>query len=167
YEEYFPYGSTSYQAVRSSTETPKRYRYTNKERDSETSLYYHGARYYICWLGRWTATDPAGAVDGTNLYTYVHNNPLRLVDPTGHEGDEGPLGSKIHKQFLDRISRELTALGLPSVYEAGVPEGAKDVESDESGHADLAVLAGTKLHLYELKPDNPAKYKKYISEGEQ
>ena len=33
YEEYFPYGSTSYQAVRSQTETPKRYRYTGKERD--------------------------------------------------------------------------------------------------------------------------------------
>ena len=32
YEEYTPYGSTSYQAVRSQTETPKRYRYTGKER---------------------------------------------------------------------------------------------------------------------------------------
>src|SRR5713226_8857255 len=32
YEEYTPYGSTSWQAVRSQTETPKRYRYTGKER---------------------------------------------------------------------------------------------------------------------------------------
>src|SRR5262249_131719 len=53
YEEYYPYGSTSYQAVRSKTETPKRYRYTGKERDEENGLYYHGARYYACWLGRW------------------------------------------------------------------------------------------------------------------
>ena len=35
YEEYTPYGSTSYQAVRSQTETPKRYRYTGQERDEE------------------------------------------------------------------------------------------------------------------------------------
>ena len=60
YEEYYPYGSTSYQAVRSQTETPKRYRYTGKERDEESGLYYHGARYYAPWLGRWTAADPKG-----------------------------------------------------------------------------------------------------------
>ena len=41
YEEYFPYGSTSYQAVRNQTDTPKRYRYTGKERDEESDLYYH------------------------------------------------------------------------------------------------------------------------------
>ena len=51
YEEYTPYGSTSYQAVRSQTEAPKRYRYTGKERDEESGLYYHGARYYAPWLG--------------------------------------------------------------------------------------------------------------------
>jgi hypothetical protein len=33
YEEYSPYGSSTYQAVRSQTETAKRYRYTGKERD--------------------------------------------------------------------------------------------------------------------------------------
>ena len=42
------------------TETPKRYRYTGKERDEENGLYYHGARYYAPWLGRWTSCDPAG-----------------------------------------------------------------------------------------------------------
>ena len=38
YEEYFPYGSTSYQAVRRQTETSKRYRYTGKGRDEESGL---------------------------------------------------------------------------------------------------------------------------------
>ena len=38
-----PYGTTSYQAVRSAAEVSlKRYRYTGKERDEETGLYYHG-----------------------------------------------------------------------------------------------------------------------------
>src|SRR5947208_9414714 len=40
------YGNTSYQAVRSQTETPKCYRYIGKERDRETGLHYYGARYY-------------------------------------------------------------------------------------------------------------------------
>jgi RHS repeat-associated protein len=84
YEEYHPFGSTSYQAVRAGVETPKRYRFTGKERESETGLYYHGARYYAPWLGRWTAPDPAGLVDGPNLYAYVRNDPVNHSDPTGH-----------------------------------------------------------------------------------
>jgi hypothetical protein len=48
YEEYHPYGTTSYQAVNASINAEaKRYRYTGKERDEESGLYYHGARYYI------------------------------------------------------------------------------------------------------------------------
>ncbi len=67
YEEYYPYGSTSYQAGRSVAEVSlKRYRYTGKEKDEETGFYYHGARYYAPWLGRWTSCDPAGLVDGPN-----------------------------------------------------------------------------------------------------
>ena len=82
YEEYFPYGSTAYQGVRSQTETPKRYRYTGKERE-ETGLCYHGARYYIPWLGRWSSLDPVGLADGVNGFLYSGNSPLRYVDPKG------------------------------------------------------------------------------------
>lgn len=83
YEEYFPFGSTSYQAVASQTDVAKRYRYTGKERDSENDLYYNGARYYAPWLGRWTACDPKGMVDGPSLYAYARNNPIVLSDPAG------------------------------------------------------------------------------------
>jgi len=88
YEEYFPFGSTSYQAVASQTGVPKRYRYTRKERDEENDLYYHGARYYAPWLGRWTSCDPAGMNGGQNLYGYVGDNPLRYNDPTGLGPDD-------------------------------------------------------------------------------
>ena len=65
YEEYSPYGSTSYQAVHQSIKAAaKRYRYTGKERDEETGFTYHGARYYAPWLGRWTSCDPAGLMEG-------------------------------------------------------------------------------------------------------
>ena len=78
-----PYGSTSYQAVRSQTETPKRYRYTGKERDEESGLNYHGARYYAPWLGRWANCDPISLTGGLNLYRYCNGNPLGANDPTG------------------------------------------------------------------------------------
>jgi RHS repeat-associated protein len=87
YEEYYPYGSTSYQEVRSGTETPKRYRYTGKERDEESGFYYHGARYYAPWLGRWTSSDPLGIGDGPNTYQYSRANPVVVFDPTGLEGE--------------------------------------------------------------------------------
>jgi RHS repeat-associated protein len=84
YEEYHPYGTTAYHSGVSGAEVSlKRYRYTGKERDEETGLHYHGARYYASWLGRWTATDPLGMADGTNLYWYASGNPVIMIDPTG------------------------------------------------------------------------------------
>jgi RHS repeat-associated protein len=84
YEEYYPYGSTSYQAGRSAAEVSlKRYRYTGKERDQETGLNYHGVRYYAPWLGRWTSSDPGGIADMPSVYVYVRDNPVRLSDPSG------------------------------------------------------------------------------------
>ncbi len=84
YEEYYPYGDTSYRAGRNASEvSQKRYRYTGKEKDEESGLYYHGARYYACWLGRWTAADPIGIGDGLNVYMYVRGNPVKLQDPSG------------------------------------------------------------------------------------
>jgi RHS repeat-associated protein len=91
YEEYYPYGSTSYRAVDNAVEVaPKRYRYTGKERDDETGLYYHGARYYAPWLARWTSCDPVGSKGGESAYLYAANNPARLVDASGLNPDEPP-----------------------------------------------------------------------------
>jgi len=90
YEEYHPYGTTAYQSASSAVEVSrKRYRYTGKERDEETGLYYHGARYYAPWLGRWTAADPAGIKGGINNYGYCHENPIILMDSDGK--DPAPL----------------------------------------------------------------------------
>jgi RHS repeat-associated protein len=99
YEEYYPFGSTSYQAGVSVAEANlKRYRYNRKERDEESGLYYYGARYYACWLGRWTACDPQGSIDGPNLYAYVNNRPTKLVDPNGTQGSSTapPDPSNVH-----------------------------------------------------------------------
>jgi RHS repeat-associated protein len=91
YEEYYPFGSTSYQAGPSGTAySLKRYRYTGVERDDETGLSYHAARYCAPWLGRWISPDPDGLADGTNLYVYARNNPAVVRDPSGRQGQDDP-----------------------------------------------------------------------------
>ncbi|MCG8474395.1 MAG: insecticidal toxin complex protein, partial [Cytophagales bacterium] len=68
-EEFHPFGTTASQAVNKDIKTAaKRYRYTGKERDSESGLEYHSARYYLPWLARWLKPDPAGLRDGVNVF---------------------------------------------------------------------------------------------------
>ncbi|TVL99779.1 MAG: hypothetical protein CV087_16715 [Candidatus Brocadia sp. WS118] len=86
YEEYFPYGGTAFIAGRNQQEVQlKEYRYSGKERDDFTGLYYYGARYYAPWLGRWMCCDPLGKVDGINLFVFVNNNPLMFTDELGEQ----------------------------------------------------------------------------------
>ncbi|CAN5782747.1 hypothetical protein BH18ACI4_BH18ACI4_20010 [soil metagenome] len=77
-EEYFAYGETSFGSF-----GRKRFCFTGKERDEESGLNYHSARYYASWLVRWVSADPLGASQGANGYLYARQNPLRLTDPGG------------------------------------------------------------------------------------
>jgi RHS repeat-associated protein len=83
YEEYSPYGCSTYQAVRRQTETTKRYRYTGKEWENETGMYNFGIRQFAHWLGRWTSCDSAGLIDGANLYSFGSSNPVNFIDAKG------------------------------------------------------------------------------------
>jgi RHS repeat-associated protein len=111
YEEYHPYGSTSYQAGRSGAEVSlKRYRYTGMERDEESGFGYHSARYYAAWVGRWTVADPTGLADGLNIYQYARSHPVALTDPKGTDSKEAlpkiPMRSYTPSLDLSVISEE-------------------------------------------------------------
>ncbi|UZR27237.1 SpvB/TcaC N-terminal domain-containing protein [Methylococcus mesophilus] len=82
-EEYTAYGETSFGSF-----SRKRYRFTGKERDEESGLNYHAARYYAPWLAKWISADPIGWKGGVNLFAYCSGNPTRLIDPSGHCGDD-------------------------------------------------------------------------------
>jgi RHS repeat-associated protein len=89
YEEYHPYGTTAFHARNGAIEvSSKRYRYTGMERDEETGLNYHTARYYAPWLGRWISSDPAGIAAGANLFEYTGANPSSKTDRSGLDEDD-------------------------------------------------------------------------------
>lgn len=82
-ERYHPFGSTAWFAGRGEVEASyKTVRYSGKERDA-TGLYYYGFRYYVQWWQRWLNPDPAGRIDGLNVYAMTLNNPISFVDRTG------------------------------------------------------------------------------------
>ncbi|MCT8347277.1 toxin [Photorhabdus temperata] len=98
-EEYYPFGGTALWAANSQTEANyKTIRYSGKERDT-TGLYYYGYRYYQPWVGRWLSADPAGTVDGLNLYQMVRNNPVLLNDSKGLSSESRKENQSLIKVF--------------------------------------------------------------------
>jgi RHS repeat-associated protein len=65
------------------------YRFAGYRLDAATGLYYVHARMYSPALGRFLQPDPIGIAGGANLYAYVGNDPINLVDPTGNIGQLG------------------------------------------------------------------------------
>jgi RHS repeat-associated protein len=120
-EEYFPYGETSFGSF-----AKKRYRFTSKERDEESGLYYYGARYYAPWLGRWASCDPAGLIDGSNMFFYTRDNPIAFRDPSGtqtcvrcHEP------SQIAHHPKPFLNRKYYKAGITIGFEAAVVQPAE------------------------------------------
>jgi RHS repeat-associated protein len=107
YEEYHPYGTSAYRAKNNDLEAPpKRYRYTGMEKDEESGLSYHKARYYPSHLGVWLSADPIGIGDGLCLYSYCHGNPIIKRDRSGNAG-ENHLGQEVENlvlTFLDALN---------------------------------------------------------------
>jgi len=160
YEEYTPYGSSSYQAIRRGVElNAKRYRYTGMERDEESGLNYHGARYYSPWLGRWTVCDPLCLEGGINLYVYVGGHPSRFADTAGRDYEEVMARGRSYVAEVNRIKRELTAhkLGMEdriTTYNTALSEytssGNKNMEALETMESSKKGLEYSQRNLREL-----------------
>ncbi|PFN47088.1 RHS repeat-associated core domain-containing protein [Bacillus thuringiensis] len=152
-EEYYPYGGTAVWAARTKVEADyKTVRYSGKELDA-TGLYYYGQRYYMPWVGRWLNADPAGMIDGLNLYRMVRNNPVKLVDPDGNaptsmdfrvnHGDLlyglGPSRASYVAQLFPEFKRD--AYANPIIIDQYNDEVIRQVQKKNTYHRDEKIYA--------------------------
>jgi RHS repeat-associated protein len=81
--DYYPYGGE----IQITSGDSNHYKFTGKERDSESGLDNFGARYDSSSMGRFMTPDPLGGrlvnPQTLNKYSYVANNPINFTDPTG------------------------------------------------------------------------------------
>jgi RHS repeat-associated protein len=158
YEEYHPYGTTAYHSAKPGSDLSlKRYRFSGKERDEETGLYYFGARYYAPWLGRWVSTDPGGYIDGLNMYVYVRNNPTGRVDSNGLNSYVP--GSSEDRLYPESSPEDRSAFAARRGYRLNDPDVSNDtwVGSREEGRWELGPDASlTPLPADGQQPDPTA-----------
>ena len=98
--------------------------FTDHEHLDDFELVHMNGRVYEPLLGRFLSPDPLvqypESTQGFNRYTYVSNNPLSLVDPTGYEDDEYDNWEDSTPDFDDGYGQD-SGLGGPSTdgYEDG------------------------------------------------
>lgn len=73
-------------SLSSTGNTDNPFRFTARELDAETGLYYYRARYYDPTIGRFISEDPVGFTGNKDVYRYAENSPVNETDPSGNWG---------------------------------------------------------------------------------
>ncbi|MEA4863071.1 MAG: RHS repeat-associated core domain-containing protein [Victivallaceae bacterium] len=79
--EYDPYGKVISSTGDFAETNPLRF--SSEYADSETGLVYYNYRYYTPAIGRWLSKDPIAENGGVNLYNFLENDPVNVIDSLG------------------------------------------------------------------------------------
>lgn len=128
---YYPFGTPRHQHPPDPGASDPVYRFTGKERDTESGLQYFEARYYHSTLGRFTSVDPLliskpdlQCPQSRNLYSYAGNQPLVHIDSTGNDFESFLLGSTPKESDLPDLALKTGALLAPAHYGWGFSASA-------------------------------------------
>ena len=157
--EYTPYGEEWVELKGDGGEQYLPYKFTGKEQDEETGLYYYGARYLDSVYSRWLSTDPAvgdyipvAGTDNSNLsgmggvfntvnfslYHYAGNNPISYKDPNGRV-----VFNTTNEYVLLRIEDKGYVILAPySIYTGKNVTGAEPYVDKDTGILDKGKIDG-------------------------
>jgi RHS repeat-associated protein len=120
------------------------FRFTGREFDTETNLYFYRARYFDPQAGRFLSEDPMRFFESPDFYAYVENNPLNLIDTMGLQAQRPgnlPLGTpqQYWGPFSDGFNEALNRLNNakcaeqfePSCHEGPYNTGANQMRNTE------------------------------------
>jgi RHS repeat-associated protein len=102
--EYGPFGEQLRETGTTASRNP--FRWSTHYTDEETGIIYAKRRYYMPAAGRWLNPDPNGLNGGPNLYDYVRNRPIHMIDPFGlADKDCSCCTEKKQQDSLDELKR--------------------------------------------------------------
>jgi RHS repeat-associated protein len=106
------------------------FRYTGREFDIETSLYFYRTRYFDPAAGRFLTEDPLEFAGGRNFYAYTRNDPVILADPSGMTPTQGNVVAPLMPGdtagfFIANLEDPRLKALFPSGSNAPWPEGTR------------------------------------------
>jgi len=104
---YDPYG---HRTVLSGSAADSDFGYTGHFMHQASGLALAPYRAYDADIGRWLNRDPIGEQGGVNLYAYVGNNPINLVDPLGLVSEEAKKGCEAHCASQGEVVESCTSI---------------------------------------------------------
>ncbi len=142
-QRYYPFGGTRWSMGSMLTDKL----YTGQREMAGLGIYHYGARFYSPTLGRFLSADTiipgAANPQSFNRYSYVLNNPLRYIDPTGHDRFS-TCGS--NRYCMDWVDEHPLNLDRPPDYKNDPCPGMKGV---------VAGICASGSHGDNLEPDRP------------
>lgn len=120
-----------------------RFAYTGQIALPEVQLYHYKARAYDPVAGRFLQTDPIGTEGGLNLYAYVNDDPLNLLDPMGWQACVAA-GSKVGSTCVEasNATASTTNFGPVAGENQGVLQTIHQIDTANPPETSYAVEAG-------------------------